>query len=705
MFAIELGDRVEIDGHVYAFTHRTAQAKLSFQSPSEATTKELSQDELLEKFSRGEIKLRIAPPDDSSADFRRLDLASVPEAHRKIAEERLAYVKAIYAQGTPKPFSKTWPSIIAAVASLSRATRPPEWTTVRRWMRKYEGSNGDIRSLLPSFARRGCKEESRSTEEREFLNELILKLYLVKNRPTIKWLHKQISAKYRELQQKPHEACSWQIPSPSWLYRRIKKIDAYDVDRARFGKRVADHKFRAVGPGRAATYRLEVVEIDHTTANVMIIDEKSGVVLGRPTITIAIDRFTRMIVGLYIGFEPPSTYSVMQCLRNMMLPKTYVATEFPRIKVPWKAFGVPICIVVDNAFEFTSDAFREAAAIFNFDIFQQPVRQPEFKGIVERFMRTIEQKAMSGVPGRTFSNPKERAEYDSANMARLTLPEFREHFHFWMLTDYCYQMHDGILDVPAKRWEEEIDRAPLPPINAEDVNVYLGITKRGTLRREGIRFANLFFNSDELNKLLRQIGSGQVVKFTVNPNDLSEIVVIHPTKNVPIRAYCTYREYSMGLTLHQHRIIRAFRRKQCADFTNEKELVKARDAFLDASAELLMRSNTRRRPRLARNQGGGNVEQPTTSPDIQEFKRIVVEPTSYSEFGDILAEDTAPEVPDLPDEPQSEDSASDVGDDIDQEVDPKPTPATEKPEVPLFRYRSRDGDSTRDDSSSTGDRR
>lgn len=696
MFAIELGDRVEIDGHTYAFTHRTGQAKFSFRSTSELDTKELSQDELLEKFVKGEIKLRIAPQDDSAADFRRLDLASVPAAHRKIAEDRLAYIKAIYAQGTPRPFSKAWPEIIGAIAALNRVAQPPEWTTVRRWMRKYEGSNADIRSLLPSFERRGRKSEFRSAEEREFLNELILKLYLVKSRPTVKWLHKQIGAKYREVQLTRPDACLWTIPSLSWVYRRIKKIDAYDVDRARFGKRVADHKFRAVGPGRAATYRLEVVEIDHTTANVMIIDEKSGVALGRPTITIAIDRFTRMIVGLYIGFEPPSTYSVMQCLRNMMLPKTYVASEFPRIKVPWKAFGVPICIVVDNAFEFTSDTFREAAAVFNFDIFQQPVRQPEFKGIVERFMRTIEQKAMSGVPGRTFSNPKERAEYDSASAARLTLPEFREHFHFWMLTDYCYQMHDGILDVPARRWDEEIVRAPLPPINAEDVDVHLGIIKRGTLRREGLRFANLFYNSDELNRLFRQIGPGQVLKFTVNPNDLSEIVAIHPTKNLPIRAYCTYREYSTGLTLHQHRIIRALRKKQCADFTNETELVKARDAFLEASAELLMRSNTRRRPRLARNQGGGNVQQPVTSPDIEEIKRIVIEPTSYSEFEQILAEDTAPDVPDLPDEPRSEDPVGDVG----AEIDPTPTGPTAKPSIPLLRYRGRDGDAAADGSAS-----
>lgn len=710
MFAIELGDSVEIDGRVYAYTHRTLSGKLCFRDRAEGNTAELSQDELLEKFTKREVKLRVINPDDTSADFRRLDLASVPDAHRKEAEERVGYINAIYAAKTPRPFAKTWPNIISAVAALN-GTDAPEWTTVRRWMRSYEGNNCDIRSLLPSYGRRGCNEEFRPTEERQFLNELILDLYLVKSRPTIKWLHKQIGAKYREIQQTRPDACLWKIPSLSWVYRRIKKIDAYDVDRARFGKRIADHKFRAIGRGRPATYRLEVVEIDHTTANIMIVDDTTRIALGRPTITIAIDRFTRMIVGLYIGFEPPSTYSIMQCLRNMIAPKTYVATEFPKINVPWKAHGIPTSVVVDNAFEFTSDSFREAAAVFKFDIFQQPVRQPEFKGIVERFMRTIEQMGMSGLPGRTFSNPKERAEYDSANLARLTLHEFREHFHFWLLADYCYRMHDGILDVPARRWDEEVARLPVElPMSMEEIDVHLGITKQGTLRREGIRYANLFFNSPELNAVFRQLGPRQIVKFKVNQNDLSEIIVIHPTKNVPIRAYCTYREYSAGLTLHQHRIIRALRKKQCADFTDQNALVAARDAFLQASADLLMRSNTRRRSRLARHQGGENVHQPATPPDIEEFKRMVFEPTSFSEFEDILAADTAAEVQDEPAE--IHDAPTEIHDEpseIQSESAPAaagngshPTPATPstKASIPLLRYRDRDGGISGDDQSS-----
>lgn len=642
MVQILPNDNIIIDERLYKFTHRANNGNFCFKDPSEGNTVELSESNLLAKFMKGEIKLRVPADPDPSIDQCNLDIASVPARHRKEAEDRLAYIRAIYAAGTPRPMASTWPKIIEEVAADHGATKVTQWTTVRRWMRKYESSGYDIRSLLPSFARRGCKQTHLSTEERAFLNELILKLYMVKSRPTVKWLHGAISAEYREIQKVRPDACLWKIPSRSSIYRRIAKIDAYELDRARFGKRIADHKYRMVGRGRAAAYRLEVVEIDHTTANVIVVDEVHKAVMGRPTITIAIDRFTRMIVGLYIGFEPPSTLSVMQCLRNMILPKTYVDTEFPKIGIPWKAFGIPVSVVVDNAFEFRSDAFREVAAVLNFDISQQPVRQPEFKGIVERFMRTIELKAMTGLPGRTFSNPMEKGDYDPQKMACVTLRELREHFHHWMLAEYCYQVHDGILDVPARRWDEEVAREPVRlPMSQNDIDLYLGIIRTGTLRREGIRFANLFYNSPELNQVLRTVGNNRTVKFTIDANDISEIVVTHPIKHVPIRAFCTYREYASGLTLHQHRAIRAMRRKQGKELTNQPQYVAARDAFHRAAAQLLMRSDTRRRARLARHDGGANVVQPATELELDVVEKLLMSPDADADLETFLSQDTA----------------------------------------------------------------
>jgi hypothetical protein len=297
-------------------------------------------------------------------------------------------------------------------------------------------------------------------------------------------------------------------------------------------------------------------------------------------------------------------------------------------------------------------------------------------------------------------------------MARLTLSEFRAYFHHWLVVDYCYKMHDGIYDVPAKRWDEEVARDPVRlPMSAEEVDIYLGITKRGTLRRDGVRFASLFYNSPELSNVLRQVGTGLEVKFTVNPNDLSEVTVIHPTKNVPIRAYCTFRQYAAGLTLHQHRLIRTLRRKQCLSFTNEKELVAARDAFLQASADLMMRSNTRNHGRVARHQGGSNVQQPATQSQIDELKRLMIKPTSYSEFNEVLAEDTAaasrddmaagPVVQPSPSPAEPDSQVGEPATNTDGVGQAVPTPPEINSSIPILPFRDRKGDAAGRNSSSS----
>lgn len=48
----------------------------------------------------------------------------------------------------------------------------------------------------------------------------------------------------------------------------------------------------------------EIVEIDSATLDLLVVDSKTGQVLGRPVVTVAIDAPTRRIVRSYIGLEP-----------------------------------------------------------------------------------------------------------------------------------------------------------------------------------------------------------------------------------------------------------------------------------------------------------------------------------------------------------------------------------------------------------------
>ncbi len=643
MLSSSRGDKIRLNGKVLVFTHRTAANDFCFKDPENGTVNQLTADQVLQKFADGDLELRVPVNDNTipEVDAHALDYSCASEEHQKIAEDCLSYVRAIYHAGNPKPMAKAWPAIITNVALSLGHKVPPRWTTVRRWMRKYEANKGDIRSLLPNYPRRGRGPNTRTPEEEEFLNEII-RDYLTRTKPSIKWLMNQIETRYREAKMTRPSAALWQAPSRSTVVRRLQRMDPYQVARLRHGKKIADEQFRAVGPGRPATYRLEVVEIDHTAANIMILDEKTQDCLGRPTITVAIDRYTRMIVGLYIGFEPPSTYSVMQCLRDMLLPKTYLQTEFPDLKLPWSAFGPPITVVVDNAMEFVSDSFRHVAAVVGFDIYQQPVYQPQFKGTVERFMRTIEQGVMSGLPGRTFSNPAEKGDYDPIKNASITLKEFRRLFYHWVIAEYCYRTHDGILDVPARRWEEEVKRDPIGlSYNARDLDSLLGISRTGVITRQGLRHAGLFYQSDELHAIFRNARSKQdrTVDYKVNPGDLGSITVYGDKLRHPIRVFCT-NPYASGTTLHQHRLYRAFQLKRSREFERDVSIIEARDHFRKLTAELLKRSKTPNRKRHARALGEELVEQRLTESDLDYVEKMVTRPEEVSEMQVLLEEDT-----------------------------------------------------------------
>jgi putative transposase len=68
---------------------------------------------------------------------------------------------------------------------------------------------------------------------------------------------------------------------------------------------------------------LEVVQIDHSPVDVIVVDEVHRLPIGRPWPTLAIDVATRVVVGFYVSLEAPSSTSVALCLTQAVLPKEF----------------------------------------------------------------------------------------------------------------------------------------------------------------------------------------------------------------------------------------------------------------------------------------------------------------------------------------------------------------------------------------------
>ncbi|WP_298829463.1 hypothetical protein [uncultured Piscinibacter sp.] len=98
-------------------------------------------------------------------------------------------------------------------------------------------------------------------------------------------------------------------------------VDRYQIMRSRWGRSVADAKRKPRSAGVVTTRPLERVELDHFLCDVHLVCHRTGVPLGRPWLTLAVDHYSGMVVGYHLSFAPPSAASVLACLRHSILPK------------------------------------------------------------------------------------------------------------------------------------------------------------------------------------------------------------------------------------------------------------------------------------------------------------------------------------------------------------------------------------------------
>ena len=94
-------------------------------------------------------------------------------------------------------------------------------------------------------------------------------------------------------------------------------------------------------PGHYVAARpLEIVQIDHTRVDVVVVDEETGQTIGRPWITLAIDVFTRMVTGFHLTMAAPSRLSTGLALLHAVRDKTAWLNN-REIKAPWPVAGLP----------------------------------------------------------------------------------------------------------------------------------------------------------------------------------------------------------------------------------------------------------------------------------------------------------------------------------------------------------------------------
>jgi transposase InsO family protein len=373
--------------------------------------------------------------------------ADVSEAAKLQGYARQQYLGAIERERLSlRPHSKALCAVLEAVRQTLGQARAPSIPTLNRWLARVRAQGGDSAAVMPYFERRGGPGKQRMAPEvKQALNAVLDNFYLTTERYSIKLAYQVFEGELLEKNKWRPQGQQLEIPSYSTFLRCLRQRSGFEITAAREGAKHALSVFRPTSKNTEMYGLNECWEIDHTTLDLFVVDEMTGLVLGRPRLTVIIEHFSRAVMGFDVGFSGASSQAALDCLKHAILPKTYLRKEYPEVQGDWPCHGIPLVLKCDNGPEFHSHSLKQACFELGIDLQYCPVKEPRYKARIERFFRTFNESALTGLPGATGSHFYQRAkDYDPAADAVIDLHELRKRLHLWIVDFYMTRDHRGL---------------------------------------------------------------------------------------------------------------------------------------------------------------------------------------------------------------------------------------------------------------------
>lgn len=581
-------DRLQPDGEVL------------LESISGRTLSLVQRQQLLDDYANGLVSATTATeqsPHAMPSYSRPLDQLS-QETQRE-TKRRRSYLEAMSADGKPVFTPDYVVPIIQQVAEKIGDDKPPSATSVYRWHKRLILAD-DTRALVPRYDLRGAKKLLRSTRVHELLAEAVAEAFNATPLATGQNIYSRLLAKVDIENRRSLSSTPCVAPSDRTVYRMLAKVDLYEMTVLKEGKASADRRFRVGKAGVKPTRILERIEIDHTPLDLFLVDERTWLPLGRPTLTVAIDTFSRMLWGYYLSYGPPSVPAVIGAMRHGILPKppTEHAIEGLAVEHRWPTYGIPETLVADNGLEFLGNDLESVAIDLGFHIEFCPKRQPRFKGTVERYLKTINYNFAHQIPGASFARFHLRGDYDPQKYALLTLAEFKHLFEKWVVDVYAQTKHSGIGTTPWHRWHEGMAaHEPQLPSDLKTLQQRIGQSASRKLRRDGFELNGIRYNGEELAPILRRYGEGVEIRVVFDPEDLGCVFVWGLDDADPKAVQALDLSYARGLTQKQNSLIRQIVREDGAKVEDRVSLQRARHDIAKTIEELMVSRKQKDRQR------------------------------------------------------------------------------------------------------------
>lgn len=533
----------------------------------------------------------------SGSDRKRqiLDLSALPEKEKERLDFRIKIVRLLRKKGIRRGQRSEVTKAIKRFFEKGEWQKvwhketPPSSSAVMNWMRDYEVSGGNAAALVSgNLHRRRTRTISEAVEEA--MEWALKSFYLTRDRLSLTYAYDRLRKRLKEQSERKEIEEDEAKVSMATFQRRKDELDPYAVTVARYGSAYANHKFRYTVTGTCLPRAMARLEVDHTLLNWVVICDRSGIPLGRPTLTIVVDSYSGYIVGMYVGFYGAGITSVINALKNSIRPKHELATA-AQTSAQWIAWGIGDCYLVDNGMEFHSSSLKQVAWDLSCDIEYCRVRSPWLKPSVERVFAELDYLPLT--PGRVRKPEPNVLRVDPRKDALITLSDLCVGLVKFAVDVHAQRVNRRTLEQPLARFAESQERNPPPqiPETMRSLDLIAAMSKNLSVSSGGVEMLGLAYAGYEHKELMRSAGGQFRTLVKWNPENLGHIHVQHARTKEWVPLSCTRPDYAEGLSWHQHRLIRNHAREKLELDGSVDNFLAAKLSLYEVCAEPLLRRN------------------------------------------------------------------------------------------------------------------
>ncbi|MEW6402629.1 MAG: DDE-type integrase/transposase/recombinase [Chloroflexota bacterium] len=385
-----------------------------------------------------------------------------------------------------KPETTDW-EVVAKQAQCSVKT-------LRRWVTAFQKQG------LAGLARQRRKDKGERRSVSPELKHRIEAYYLEHGARSMATVHRMAREYART-----HEE---NIPSPTVVRDICRALPASLVCMAREGEKAWRDRFEPINRHESHAPN-ERWQMDHCKLDILVIDIQSGKVLGRPWLTVALDTYSRAVMGYHLSLYEPTSMSICLALRQAIWHKPIAE---------WPMCGIPKQLHLDQGKDFTSRHLEQVAADLGITLIFATPYLARAKGKIERFWRTLNEQLWCELPGYVGPNVQERPEQVAP---ALTLSEIERYLVAYFLAVYHQRPHTTTGEPPVVRWQK-IGFEPRMPVSLRQMDLLLTMSQTRKVLRDGLHMNGLIYWANELAGLIEE---RVLVRF--DPQNVAFVVVYH----------------------------------------------------------------------------------------------------------------------------------------------------------------------------------